>query len=219
MNCCLCDQALRFVPSWRGIFLYEPPELVCQQCRNEFSKITGPCCKLCGKEGAAICHDCHYWEQHGCRGLIHSGKSLYRYNDAMKDWFHQYKFLKDVLLAQVFAKDLNDNLANERALVVPIPLNEEKLRERSFSQVDQLLLSANIPYRHLLEKCGETLGEKTRQERMATKQLFRLNGEAVPKQLVLVDDLYTTGTTMRQAAKTLQQAGAESIRILTLIRA
>lgn len=54
---------------------------------------------------------------------------------------------------------------------------------------------------------------------MATKRLFRLNGEQVPKQLVLVDDLYTTGTTMRQAAKTLQEAGAESIRILTLIRA
>lgn len=219
MNCCLCDQALRFVPSWRGIFLYEPPELVCQLCRNEFSKITGPGCKFCGKEGEAICRDCLYWEEHGYRDLIHSGKSLYRYNDAMKDWFHQYKFLKDVLLAQVFAKDLRETLAHERAVVVPIPMNDEKLRERSFSQVDQLLLAANIPYRHLLEKCGETLGEKTRQERMATKQLFRLNGEAVPKQLLLVDDLYTTGTTMRQAAKTLQEAGAESIRILTLIRA
>ncbi|WP_254178084.1 MULTISPECIES: ComF family protein [unclassified Planococcus (in: firmicutes)] len=219
MNCCLCEQTLRFVPSWRGIFLYEPPEVVCQLCRNEFSKITGPCCKFCGKEGETICRDCHYWEQHGYPDLIRSGKSLYHYNDAMKDWFHQYKFLKDVLLAQVFAKDLREVLKNERGVVVPIPLNEEKLRERSFSQVDQLLLAANIPYRHLLEKCGETLGEKTRQERMATKQLFRLNGEAVPKQLVLVDDLYTTGTTMRQAAKTLQQAGAESIRILTLIRA
>lgn len=219
MNCCLCDQALRLVPSWRGIFLYEPPELVCQPCRNEFSKITGQGCKFCGKEGEAICHDCHYWEEHGYRELIHSGKSLYRYNDAMKDWFHQYKFLKDVLLARVFAKDIREALVNERAMVVPIPLNNEKLRERSFSQVDELLLAAGIPYCHLLEKCGETLGEKTRQERMATKQLFHLNGEAVPKQLVLVDDLYTTGTTMRQAAKTLQEAGAESIRILTLIRA
>ncbi|MDE4086118.1 ComF family protein [Planococcus maritimus] len=219
MNCCLCDQALRFVPSWRGIFLYEAPELLCQHCRNEFSKITEQGCKFCGKEGEAICRDCHYWEEHGYRELIHSGKSLYRYNDAMKDWFHQYKFLKDVLLAQVFAKDMREALVNERAVVVPIPLNNEKLRERSFSQVDELLLAAGIPYRHLLEKYGETLGEKTRQERMATKRLFRLNGEKVPKQLVLVDDLYTTGTTMRQAAKTLQEAGAESIRILTLIRA
>ncbi|MEZ0482374.1 phosphoribosyltransferase family protein [Planococcus sp. SSTMD024] len=219
MNCCLCDQALHFVPSWRGIFLYEAPELLCQPCRNEFSKTAGQGCKFCSKEGEEICRDCLYWEEHGYRDLIHSGKSLYCYNDAMKDWFHQYKFLKDVLLARVFAKDIREALAHERAMVVPIPLNNEKLRERSFSQVDQLLLAAGIPYRHLLEKYGETLGEKTRQERMATKQLFRLNGEAVPKQLVLVDDLYTTGTTMRQAAKILQEAGAESIRLLTLIRA
>ncbi|MGM0897784.1 MAG: ComF family protein [Bacillota bacterium] len=219
MNCCICDQPLRFMPSWHGIFLYEPPELACQACRNEFSKITGQGCKFCGKEGEAVCRDCHYWEEHGYRDVIQSGKSLYHYNDAMKDWFHQYKFLKDVLLAQVFSKDLREALVNERTVVVPIPLNEEKLRERSFSQVDQLLISADIPYRQLLEKCGETLGEKTRQERMATKQLFRLNGEAVPKQLTLVDDLYTTGTTMRQAARTLQEAGAKSIRILTLIRA
>ncbi|WP_237150863.1 ComF family protein [Planococcus plakortidis] len=219
MNCCLCDQALRFVPSWRGIFLYEPMEVACQPCRKEFSKITEHGCRICSKEGETICPDCRYWEENGYRELIQSGTSLYRYNDAMKDWFHQYKFLKDVLLAQVFAKDLREVLKNERGVVVPIPLNEEKLRERSFSQVDELLLAAGIPYSHLLEKCGETLGEKTRQERMATKQLFRLNGRVVPKQLVLVDDLYTTGTTMRQAAKTLQEAGAESIRILTLIRA
>lgn len=219
MNCCLCDQALRFVPSWRGIFLYEPMEVACQPCRKEFSKITEHGCRICSKEGEAICPDCRYWEENGYRELIQSGTSLYRYNDAMKDWFHQYKFLKDVLLAQVFAKNLREVLKNERGVVVPIPLNEEKLRERSFSQVDELLLAAGIPYSHLLEKCGETLGEKTRQERMATKQLFRLNGRVVPKQLVLVDDLYTTGTTMRQAAKTLQEAGAESIRILTLIRA
>lgn len=219
MNCCLCDQALRFVPSWRGIFLYEPMEVACQPCRKEFSKITEHGCRICSKEGEAICSDCRYWEENGYRELIQSGTSLYRYNDAMKDWFHQYKFLKDILLAQVFAAEIRGALAKERAVVVPIPLNGEKLRERSFLQVDQLLLSANIPYRHLLEKCGDTLGEKNRQERMNAQQLFKLNGEAVPKQLVLVDDLYTTGTTMRHAAKILREAGAESIRIFTLIRA
>lgn len=219
MNCCLCDQPLQFIPSWRGIFLYEAPEIMCRACKNEFAKISSTGCKFCSKEGDIVCEDCRYWEEHGYREVIESGKSLYAYNEAMKDWFHQYKFLKDVLLAQVFAKELREALARERAVVVPIPLNKEKLHERSFSQVDQLLLSADIPFKHLLEKCGETLGTKNRQERMATQQLFRLNGEAVPKQLLLVDDLYTTGTTMRQAAKTLKEAGAVSIRTLTLIRA
>lgn len=219
MNCCLCDQQLRYMPSWRGIILHEPPEVSCQACRNEFSKILYPGCKFCSKEGDALCPDCIYWEANGYQDLIQSGKSLYRYNDAMKSWFHQYKFLKDIVLAQVFAQDLREALAGEQGVVVPIPLRQDKLRERSFSQVDQLLISAGVPYQHLLEKYGETLGEKNRQERIATKQLFCPNGKTVPKQLVLVDDLYTTGTTMRQAARTLQEEGAETIRILTLIRA
>ncbi|MBT2581689.1 ComF family protein [Planococcus sp. ISL-109] len=137
----------------------------------------------------------------------------------MKNWFHQYKFLKDVVLAEVFASDLKEILVKERATVVPIPLHPGKLHERSFSQVDQLLVAAGVRYSHLLEKCGETLGEKNRQERIASTDLFHLNGEAVPKQVLLVDDLYTTGTTMRHAAKALTQGGAKDIRMLTLIRA
>lgn len=219
MNCYLCNQSLRFVASWRSVFLHEPPEVLCQQCRSEFSKLDSGGCEMCSKRGEKLCRDCLYWETHGYQGLIHSGNSMYSYNEAMKSWFHQYKFLKDVLLAEVFAYDLKERLANERSTVVPIPLHAGKLQERSFSQVDQLLISAGIPYKHLLEKCGETLGEKNRQERLAAKDLFSLNGETVPARILLVDDLYTTGTTMRHAAKTLKKGGAQEIRLLTLIRA
>lgn len=219
MNCYLCDQLLRFVPSWRGIFLHELPEVLCRECRSGFLKLDKTGCRLCSKPGEGECRDCLFWEAHGYQGLIRSGTSLYSYNEAMKNWFHQYKFLKDVVLAEVFANDLKGILANESAAIVPIPLHPEKLYERSFSQVDQLLVSAGVPYSHLLEKCGDTLGEKNRQQRIATQQLFRLNGEPVPQEILLVDDLYTTGTTMRHAAKTLKQGGAQNIRMLTLIRA
>ncbi|MFC4712694.1 ComF family protein [Planococcus dechangensis] len=219
MNCYLCDQALRYVPSWRGIFLYEPPEVLCRDCRSGFLRLDATGCRLCSKPGEGMCRDCLYWEAHGYQGLIESGTSLYSYNEAMKNWFHQYKFLKDVVLAEVFARDLMVVLANEQASVMPIPLHSGKLKERSFSQVDQLLKASKIPYVQLLEKCGDTLGEKTRQQRIETQELFRLNGNPVPNSILLVDDLYTTGTTMRHAAKTLKAGGAQQIRILTLIRA
>lgn len=219
MNCYLCDQALRFAPSWRGIFLFELPDVLCVKCRSAFSKLPSNGCRLCGKEGSALCTDCSYWEMHGFEGLIHSGKSLYRYNEAMKAWVHQYKFLKDGVLAEVFAQDIRNALGKEQAAIVPVPLHPEKLASRSFSQVDQLLNSAGLPYRHLLHKTGGTMGEKSREERLAVMDLFVHNGEAVPKDVLVVDDLYTTGATMRQAAKVLQQAGAEKIRIFSLIRA
>ncbi|WKA52979.1 phosphoribosyltransferase family protein [Planococcus liqunii] len=93
-----------------------------------------------------------------------------------------------------------------------------KLIERTFPQVDRLLDAAEINYRHFLIKRDSVQGTKTKKERMAVENLFTWNGETVPKKLVLVDDLYTTGTTLRHAAKTLKDAGAEEIRIWTLIR-
>ncbi len=219
MNCYLCDQPLRFLPSWRGIFLNEPPEVLCGLCRSEFEKVEGSGCKVCSKKGEDLCSDCLYWEEREGKRLIQSGRSLYHYNEAMKSWLYQYKFLKDVVLAEVFAQELKTALSKEHATIVPIPLHAGKLRERSFAQVDQLLNAAGIPYHHLLEKSGETLGEKNRQERLAVGELFVSNGMAVPKQVLLVDDLYTTGTTMHHAARLLQRAGTEEIRLLTLIRA
>lgn len=141
------------------------------------------------------------------------------YNDAMKAFLHQYKFLQDAALSTVFAADLNSALKKEMAAVVPIPMKRENLKERTFAQVDLALEAAELPYVHLLHKTGGVQGKKNRAERMAAEELFAWNGKAVPKRIILVDDLYTTGTTMRHAAKVLEEAGAEEIRLFSMIRA
>lgn len=82
-----------------------------------------------------------------------------------------------------------------------------------------MLNAAGVQYLHLLEKNEEVQGEKNRQERMETRDLFTLNGNLTPKRIVLVDDMYTTGTTLRLAAKLLKDAGAEEVNFITLIRA
>ncbi|MBT2570446.1 ComF family protein [Planococcus sp. ISL-110] len=137
----------------------------------------------------------------------------------MKEFLHQYKFLKDAVLSEVFATVLKEELRSQKSVIVPIPMNEKKLKERTFSQVDRLLDSASVPYTHLLGKNEVGLGGKSKSERMALQDVFWWNGNPMPEKVLLFDDLYTTGSTMRMAAKVLKEKGVKEIKVLALIRA
>lgn len=218
MNCYLCENRLEIKPSWRDLFFMDREETICITCRNAFEPIKEGCA-ICSVSGTQLCIDCSNWETTEFRGVIDDGKCLYAYNAAMKDFFHQFKFLQDVILAEVFADELREALKKTTATIVPIPMNPHKLMARTFSQVDSMLSAAGTNYIHLLDKNEEVQGEKTRQERIETRGLFTLNGNKVPKRIILVDDMYTTGTTLRLAAKLLKDAGAEEVKFLALIRA
>lgn len=218
MNCYLCENRLDLKPSWRDLFFVDPEESICVNCRTRFEK-NGNGCRICGADGSEMCRECSHWETTGFRGVIDSGNCLYAYNEAMKDYFHQFKFLQDVVLAEVFAEELADAVRKTKAIAVPIPMNQTKLKKRTFAQVDSMLDAGRVDYIHLLEKNEEVQGEKTKEERMVTRGLFTLNGKPVPKNIVLVDDMYTTGTTLRLAAKLLKEAGAETVKFVALIRA
>lgn len=218
MNCYLCERTLPFLPSWRALFLTEIPIVICDSCQNDFQRVQGTVCRFCGVAANDLCRECRHWETTEYAGMIHSGKNLYYYNESMKQYLHQFKFLQDVILAEVFAREVHEMLKNIKATIVPIPMHPEKLTERTFSQVDAMLEAANIPYSHFLTKSRQVQGKKTKQERISSADLFAWNGVRVPKKILLVDDIYTTGTTLRHAAKTLKEAGAEEISFFTLIR-
>ncbi|EON70424.1 ComF family protein [Lysinibacillus sphaericus] len=146
--------------------------------------------------------------------------ALYQYNDAMKDYLHQYKFLQDVALAKVFRQDLQDQFKHEKSAIIPIPMHPLKQKERTFSHIEELLKAAGIPYIQLLEKTTtETQSSKNREERLQTASLFQLlpSVTIAYKEYVLFDDIQTTGTTLRHATEILLQAGAKNVRSFTLI--
>ncbi|WHT47949.1 phosphoribosyltransferase family protein [Sporosarcina thermotolerans] len=154
--------------------------------------------------------------------VLHHVKSLYTYNEAMREYLHQYKFLQDVALSGVFANELRNELKRKNAIIVPIPMHLDKKIERTFSHVEELLHAANIPFEDLLVKTNtEVMGEKTREERLAMRHLFSIKEGTVIQQTtyILVDDIYTTGTTLQHAATALLEAGAERVEAVTLIRA
>ena len=194
-NCLLCNEPLHTHMNWKQLFIKHFPKTICQECEEKFEPYS-----------------------HEQKDEV---VSLYHYNKAMQDFLHRYKFMHDVLLAKVFSEKIHHHLKNRKELIVPIPIHPEKLKERTFSHVDELLKQAQIPFVHLLEKTTtETQGGKTREQRLKTPQLFRLkeNVQIYGKEILLVDDIYTTGTTIQHAKKALIEGGVKSVKAFTLIR-
>ncbi|RHW39942.1 ComF family protein [Lysinibacillus yapensis] len=193
-NCLLCNSPIDVPVTWKTLLTNEFPRTICLECEEKFE-----ICKTSNEEVT----------------------SLYKYNEQMKDYLHRYKFMHDLLLAKVFRYQLHYHLKKTKELIVPIPMHAEKRKERTFAHVDELLNEAVIPYTHLLEKMTTaTQASKSREERLNTPQIFQLEQGVIVQQkdILLVDDIYTTGTTINHAKQLLLDAGAKSVKAFTLIR-
>lgn len=193
-SCLLCERELQGHIGWQELLKKSLPKTICQCCEAQFEKVD---------------------QQHKPNVT-----TLYHYNDAMKDYIHRYKFLHDIVLAHVFNIALHAQLKNEKRLIIPIPMHEQGLKRRTFAQVDELLKAAHIPFQHHMTKqTDEQQSKKTRAQRLETAQLFRVNDPNAikDKDILLIDDIYTTGTTMQHAKNALLEAGAHTVNGFALI--
>jgi len=196
-------------------------------------------CVNCAKPGTYLCSDCLSLIDIS-ENILFSSQYLSAvfaacdYNHfIVKNLIHQFKY-------SPFAKDLNQvlvsliiiyfqNLTNKpefftapkEFLLVPIPLSAKRLHWRGFNQTEEIAKSLSeflkIPLAlNTLIKTKETLDqtklpEKQRQENI--KNVFACQNKEIikNKNIILVDDVYTTGATMEEAAKILKQSGAEKI--------
>lgn len=197
-GCLLCDKELSTKASWKSLLALEDETFICEDCSSSFKKSKR-------KEDTSSI----------------KVTSLYEYNGAMRDYLHQYKFLQDIALAKVFKNELHSVLKS-KVNIIPIPMHPKRKVNRTFSHVEELLKCARISYSDVLEKKDdETMGEKTKKERLALSPLFKLQPNTLIKNepYMLIDDIFTTGTTLRHAATVLIDAGAKEVEALTLIRA
>ncbi len=143
----------------------------------------------------------------------------------MQSIIERFKFQGDYEIIQAFKGQwykFYKKECNPKAILVPIPLTEEGLYERGFNQSLALaeLLSDNIEM-PLIRCSGTKQSKKDRQSRLTERLEFKVidSSMVTNQEFLLVDDIYTTGATVRQAAKCLKEAGARSVHSLTFIRA
>ncbi|MBM7661597.1 ComF family protein [Bacillus mesophilus] len=151
-------------------------------------------------------------------------RSIYQYNEGMKMILNQFKFRGDYELYKAFEAEMRKVFIRDFTkidLISFIPLSDERLYERGFNQAEvlaQLITSNAVPL--LVKKEESKQSKKNRQERISTENPFILlpHIHLQDNHILLIDDIYTTGTTIRHAAQLLLQEGAKQVSSLTLIR-
>lgn len=166
------------------------------------------------------CQQCQQWyQQYGWR-LRH--RALYRYNLAMKDYMHSYKFMGDYRLRVAFQQEMVDKIHEiNPTVIVPIPVNEQTWQTRGFNQVEGLLEGLSTqPLLTTRFQVKQAQSSKSREERLKTIQPFNLTRvpENLQERILLVDDIYTTGRTLYHAATLFHQAGLHNVESLSLAR-
>jgi competence protein ComFC len=207
---------------------------ICKRCRRNATYIEPPFCKKCGTpfEGAiTVEFDCNECKDADLK--FDSARAAVRVNAFILDVVHKYKYVR----WSWFEKYLGELLVNAAAwdlgtdhwdFIVPVPLHSLKRREREFNQADRLAhylsRATKIPVNNsILERVTPTLSQTrlTRHERAENvRKAFALRGkiDLTGKNIVLIDDILTTGATTSACAAVLRKAGATKIQVWTVAR-
>ena len=220
MICLLCGQHLKKNLTFGELlFLKKEEGSLCLACYSSFEIIGEEHCPNCYKKGVSTsCQDCQLW----CKeGFEVSHEAIFTYNQAMKDFFNRYKFDGDYMLRKFFATILSENLKKYKGYdFILIPLSPERYAKRGFNQVAGLIEAAGLSHLDVLGKREEKASSsKNRSERLATELPFFIKEDSrIPKKILLVDDIYTTGATINRVKKLFEDRGAEEVRTFSLVR-
>ena len=225
--CLICHEELSQQMSWSSFLLSEPK--VCDECYQSLRKINSPTCPHCFRpqENDHVCQDCLTWENsHHWKNILEQNVSVFEYNDSMKELLATFKFRGDAALVEVFQRDFlasyKTNFINEKIdYTIPIPLSLERLYERGFNQAKLLADFLPLTQTDILTRTHhEKQSKKSRQQRLTASNVFSIvdSSKIMNKKILLIDDIYTTGSTLRHAAKVLKNNGTDSVFSLTLIR-
>jgi ComF family protein len=160
------------------------------------------------------------------------------YEGGLRDLIHLLKYEQVRPAATVLGRMLAEVLIelapqakSNRHVVIPVPLHQSKYRQRGFNQLELIVRAAlKFPELAHLELSTSTLFRQratesqtglTRSQRLLNvKGAFKATrpGEITGRSILLVDDVFTTGTTLSECARVLRRAGAAEVRIATVAR-
>ena len=216
--------------------LDEPGEkVVCRACLAKLSPFGGPSCPLCGRfhEGEGEDHLCSKCLERAPAFSLH--RSCGAYGGTLKDVILLFKYRKYAPLSRPLAGFAERCLASDPKLwagadfLIPVPLHPARKRERGFNQSRLLARDlGRLRGMRVLEGClvkaknvppQAGLRAAEREENVKKAYAVRRRQKVRGKTLILIDDVTTTGATLRECARVLLKAGAKEVRAITLAQA
>jgi ComF family protein len=200
----------------------------CAPCETSVLKIEPPLCPVCGQKLTTpeLCSRC----QKTTPGYT-AIRSWAIFDGSVRNALHELKYKRNVGLGEILARSLVQLLQHESwkvDLVTPVPLGLARLAERGYNQSSLLArpisMALNIPYRpNALFRARETrsqVGLTAAERRLNVSGAFVAHPNWVTgRNILVVDDVTTSGSTLDACAVALFTAGARQVYGLTLARA
>jgi ComF family protein len=215
-SCAACDVVL------------PAPVCFCEDCAQEVLELPSVHCRRCAEPGAFPNQTCAR-----CAAGVPWEKAFapFEHEGSLAKAIHRFKYEDRSDLSRplglLLAAAAGDQLATMPGTLVPLPLHQARFRERKFDQAG--LLTAVLAQRlgrevqaDWLERSRETrrqVGLTEAQREANVRGAFRASQAVRGREVVVVDDVLTSGSTARDAARALLEAGATRVFVLTLARA
>jgi competence protein ComFC len=227
-SCALCGEGLRDGRS------------LCPQCRESLPRLAAPFCSVCGEgfdgqiEGAFECPNCR-----DLNFAFEFARPALFYDERTMGLIHRLKYSREIHLARelgsLAAEAFEDpRLAEARSgkwPLVPVPLHRSRFQHRHFNQSAEiarvLALASGLPLLLALKRIRrtETQTRLNRAKRLANlRAAFAMTSiglkfsAAQPDGAVIVDDVFTTGSTVQECARVLRRAGVQKVVVVTVMR-
>lgn len=216
-RCPICDEAVLY------------GQKLCDKCKKKVSYIKEPACKKCGKQlenmRQEYCMDCVKKTHHFIQG-----KAVFSYEKTMKGSMYRFKYAGKREYADFYAEEAVKRYADwiKRKgieVIVPVPIYKGRKRERGYNQAEvfakALGRKLSIPVDNkMVLRMKNTAPQKELSERQRKDNLkgaFQVGTNIVEySKILLVDDIYTTGTTIDTIAADLKKAGIKEVYFLSI---
>ena len=228
-RCPVCDEILEPEEIEKGIH---------SACESKLYPILGAVCMHCGRpvgdetpseNTREYCYDC-IRQGYARMSYISQAKSVYLYKGAVKKTMYRFKYSNKREYASFFAKQAVENYgAWIRRIgvkaIVPVPMHKHKERRRGYNQAatfaEELSRITGLPVvTNLVRRTRNTAPQKgldALKRKNNLKNAFH-SGESVVQYecVMVVDDIYTTGSTAEAVARELRKNGVRQVYLLTM---
>lgn len=214
-----------------GRELEKPEHHICDNCARKMNPIEGNICRRCGMplaEGNLYCDTCQRREY-----AFDKARACFHYNDASRKIVTDLKYRKKKFVVPFMATEMLLKLEDFGAMpdiIIPVPISKNRRKERGFNQAELLANEMSditggklCVMSNLVEKTVDSIpqAQLTGAQRLSNlKGAFSLSRREnlKGKRILIVDDVYTTGSTVDEVAKTLRKLHPDEIYVLTFAK-
>jgi ComF family protein len=216
-------------------------EYFCADCWNKIKLVGHPMCNVCGRPfpdasgddhacGACLARPPHFVQAWAWACYPREEAEEHPLRQAVQKFKYGRKVSLGKPLGRLMARGCGEFLQScDADLIIPVPLHPKRLRWRGFNQA--LLLARQLSRAYgiatdpfLLRRIKETppqtqLNEEERRRNVRDAFALSAGRSLKGKNVLLVDDVYTSGATVNECSRTLERSGAEQVFVVTLARA